>query len=65
MAPLYQSELLVKYEPVRKLWSSQRDLYVVRPILTNFYMVNIVLGMLPQSYGTASQIILNIQVQVQ
>ena len=37
MAPSYLSELLVRYEPGRSLRSSQRDLYVVPPILTNFY----------------------------
>ena len=37
MAPSYLSELLVKYEPVRNLRSSQRDLYVVPPTSTNFY----------------------------
>ena len=37
MAPSYLSELLVRYEPGRSLRSSQRDLYVVPPISTNFY----------------------------
>ena len=37
MAPSYLSELLVRYEPMRSLRSSQRDLYVVPPISTNFY----------------------------
>ena len=31
------SELLIKYEPVRNLRSSLRDLYVVPHISTNFY----------------------------
>ena len=37
MAPSYLSELLVRYEPGRSLRSSQRDLYVIPPISTNFY----------------------------
>ena len=57
MAPSYLSELLVRYEPGRSLRSSQRDLYVVPPISTNFYGKRIVSSMPPQNYGTASRII--------
>ena len=37
IAPSYLSDLLVKYEPRRNLRSSQKDLYVVPQISTNFY----------------------------
>ena len=37
ISPSYLSDLLVKYEPRRNLRSSQKDLYVVPQISTNFY----------------------------
>ena len=37
MAPSYLSELLVKYEPVRNLRSTQKDLYVVPIVKTKGY----------------------------
>jgi len=37
LAPSYLTELLVKYNPVRRLRSAQQDLYIVPNISTNFY----------------------------